>query len=225
MYRLTEEQIDYILDDIRRGGIVLEDLQSNLLDHICCILERDLREGDDFEVAYRRTIRQFYHSELSEIERETIHLSNNKNHYTMKKIMLASGIISVAAFALGSFFKIMYWPGAGTLLLTGMALLTVVFLPLFGILKIQQSGSTEEKVVFATGVLTAMLYVLSNFFAIQHLEGRTTLWLATVASAVFVFLPAYLYYGLRKADKLNTMAVAILVAGLAGSLFTMIRVH
>ena len=45
MYNLSEQQIEYILNDIRRNGVEMEDLQLNLLDHICCIIEQNLKEG------------------------------------------------------------------------------------------------------------------------------------------------------------------------------------
>ncbi|MBP7245269.1 MAG: hypothetical protein KBA99_08200, partial [Bacteroidia bacterium] len=74
MYCLSEKQIDFILDDIRRNGVELEDLQSNLLDHICCIIELELEENGDFEQFYFSTIKKFYKNELREIEEETISL-------------------------------------------------------------------------------------------------------------------------------------------------------
>ena len=43
MYCITEQQIEYILNDIRRNGIETEDLQLNLLDHICCMAEHNLK--------------------------------------------------------------------------------------------------------------------------------------------------------------------------------------
>ena len=79
MYCLNEKQIDFILDDIRRNGVELEDLQSNLLDHICCIIEQELEENGDFEQFYFSTIKKFYKNELREIEEETISLLNFKN--------------------------------------------------------------------------------------------------------------------------------------------------
>ncbi len=74
MYCLSDEQIDYILNDIRRNGVEMKDLQLNLLDHICCIIEQELKEGDDFGHFYQQTIRRFYRNNLREIEEETIDL-------------------------------------------------------------------------------------------------------------------------------------------------------
>ena len=86
MYCITEQQIEYILNDIRRNGIEMEDLQLNLLDHICCMAEHNLKDGDDFEHFYKATIKQFYKKELKEIEVETIQLLTFKNYFMLKKI-------------------------------------------------------------------------------------------------------------------------------------------
>ena len=54
MYSVNDKQIDYILNDIRRRGVEMEDLQSNLLDHICCIVEQNLDSDGDFEDFYKK---------------------------------------------------------------------------------------------------------------------------------------------------------------------------
>ena len=71
MYCINDKQIDHILDDIRRRGVEMEDLQYNLLDHICCIVEQNLKENGDFKQFYQNTIRTFYKDALWEIEEET----------------------------------------------------------------------------------------------------------------------------------------------------------
>ena len=106
MYSLSDEQIEFIINDIRRNGVELEDLQLNLLDHICCIIEQNLKENDGFEDFYYATVKTFYKKDLREIEEETINLLTFKNYYTMKKTMIATGTLSVIGFTAGSFFKI-----------------------------------------------------------------------------------------------------------------------
>lgn len=225
MYRLTDSQIEYILDDIRRGGIGLEDLQYNLLDHICCILERDLKETDDFEVVYRRTIRQFYERELCEIEEQAIHLSTIKNHYTMKKIMLASGAISAAAFITGCIFKIFQLPGTIAFLFAGAALMSLVFLPLMGITRASERDTRAEKMVPLAAALIGSLFILSVLFAIEQWQGRTAMWLLTVGSALLLLAPGYLYAGWQRQDRQATVLNTIVLVGFASALFFMIRIH
>ena len=74
MYKLKDQHIDFILNDISARGVTIEDLQYNLLDHICCIIENNLEENGDFENFYQRTVQSFFKKDLKEIEDETISL-------------------------------------------------------------------------------------------------------------------------------------------------------
>jgi len=95
MYRVSDEQIEFILDDIKKRGVEMEDLQLNLLDHICCILERDYNETDDFNTIYNTTIKQFFKTELWEIEEETIGLLHFKHYYKMKRFLYILFVLSI----------------------------------------------------------------------------------------------------------------------------------
>jgi len=81
MYTLSDQQVDFILDDIRRHGIEIEDLQQNLLDHICILVEQNLEENGDFEQYYSSVISSFYRQEMREIEEETLFLLTHKTPY------------------------------------------------------------------------------------------------------------------------------------------------
>jgi hypothetical protein len=76
MATLTDNQVDYILNDIRAHGIRLEDLQDNLLDHICILVEQRLEEEGDFEQLYASIIPSFYRNELYELEEEALFLTS-----------------------------------------------------------------------------------------------------------------------------------------------------
>nr|MBA3971701.1 hypothetical protein [Bacteroidota bacterium] len=119
MYTLSEKQIDFILNDIKIRGVEMEDLQLNLLDHICCLIECELEPDGDFENFYQTIIQRFFEKELKEIEEETILLLTFKNYYAMKKAMIRTGFVSAIATIFGSIFKLMHWPGAGPLLVLG----------------------------------------------------------------------------------------------------------
>jgi len=95
MYSINDEQIDFILNDIRRRGVEMEDLQYNLLDHICCIVEQNLESGGNFEDFYNKTIPKFFKHELWEIEEETIFLLKYKNYYKMKRLLYILLFLSI----------------------------------------------------------------------------------------------------------------------------------
>jgi len=226
MYCLTDEQVDFILSDIRRNGVDMEDLQMNLLDHVCCIMEQTLERDDDFERLYRETIKQFYKRDLREIEEETINLLTFKNYYAMKKVMIACGAFSVAAFIGGSLFKVMHWQGASFLLIMALLVLCFIFLPLMVLLKTKESNNLRDKVVTITGAVTGILYTMSTLFAVCHWPGRTPLWISTVCFSMFVFIPTYFFTGIRRAEtKLNTIITSVLLVGATGLLFTMLAIR
>ena len=41
MVSLTDEQVDFIQQEIESHGISLPDLQANLIDHMCTIIENE----------------------------------------------------------------------------------------------------------------------------------------------------------------------------------------
>jgi hypothetical protein len=226
MYQITEKQVDYILDDIRRNGIQMEDLQLNLLDHICCLVEHNLKDEDDFEDFYHRTVRQFYSKELKEIEAETIHLLTFKNYFMMKKIMIAGGVFSTFAFLSGSFFKVMHWPGAAVLLTLAVAIFSFLFLPFLFILKAKEVNTGLEKLVIALGTVLGIMFCLSILFKVQHWPGATIMVCTMVAFSFFIFIPLYFFTGYKRAEtRLNTILTSILLIGFTAITFLSVNVN
>src|ERR1700686_3513366 len=101
MYNITDENIDFILEDLSKRGIATESLKLNLLDHVCILVEENLEENGDFEQFCALTIRAFYEKELYELEKETNYLLY-QNNLIMKKAMIISGACSAAGFIGGS---------------------------------------------------------------------------------------------------------------------------
>jgi hypothetical protein len=224
MYSLSDEQIEFILNDIRNKGISMEDLQEDLLDHICCLIEEQLKEGDDFETGYNTIIKQFYKKNLYEIEEETMLLLRFKNYYTMKKLMIISGMISVAAFVFGSIFKLMQWPGTVIFLVAAMVITSLVFLPSLFFVKSREITSSKQKVVLAIGTLVAICFCVGTLFKIQHWPGASVMWLSAIGVSFFIFIPAYFLNGMRNPEtKINTIISTILIVIATGVQFTLIN--
>lgn len=226
MYRITDEQVDYILNDIRRRGVETEDLQQNILDHICCIIEQNIEDSCDFEGIYQQTITRFYKHQLSEIEEETARLLTFKNYYGMKKLLIVSGTLCTLGFAIGSFFKIMDWDGTYWFLVPSILFFSIVFLPLLFILKTKESNSQREKLLVAVGSIVGILYCLSTLFLVEYWHGAPILWSITLLMAAFVLLPLYFFNGIRKPEtKMNTIVTTFILIGVLGMQFTLTSLH
>lgn len=224
MYCLSEKQIDFILDDIRRNGVELEDLQSNLLDHICCIIEQELEENGDFEQFYFSTIKKFYKNELREIEEETISLLTFKNYYVMKKTMLVSGVIAASFLTLGIILKFLHMPGAAVGIVLGIGGMSFVFLPLLFLLKIKEQKETKNKVLIGLGTFAGILMALGILFKIMFWPGANMMALTSLLILLFVFLPVYFFTGFRNPEtKVNTVVSSIIILTGCGLFLTLVR--
>lgn len=176
MYSVNDQQIDYILNDIRRRGVEMEDLQSNLLDHICCIIEQNLESDGNFEDFYNKTIPKFFKHELWEIEEETILLLTYKNYYTMKKAMIYGGVFSLALIAMGTAFKIFHWPGASLMLLLGFLILSFIFFP--SALYLNYSAAKKSLGTNLLAFLGGLVLIIGVLFKVMHwpLSGVLLIW-------------------------------------------------
>ncbi len=196
MYSVNDQQIDYILNDIRRRGVEMEDLQYNLLDHICCIVEQNLESGGNFEDFYNKTIPKFFKHELWEIEEETILLLTYKNYYTMKKAMIYGGVFSLSLIAFGTVSKIFHWPGAGPILLFGFLILCFVFFPSAIYLNYTSArkGLGTNLAAFTGGTIL-MLGVL---FKVMHWPGTPMLLMVGFGVLLGIYIPLLLFSKLRE---------------------------
>jgi len=224
MYQLKDKHIDFILNDISARGVTIEDLQYNLLDHICCIIERNLEENGDFENFYKRTVQSFFKNDLKEIEEETISLIIFKNYYTMKKAMIISGTASVGLLSFGLFFKFMHWPGASIGILLGITILSLIFLPLMFILKIKEKQNIKDKITIGIGAFAGILISMGILFKIMHWPYANIMMNSSIAILMLLFLPFYFFSGIRNPEtKVNTIVSSILLISATGLLFTLMR--
>lgn len=224
MYKLSDKQIDFILDDIKTRGIEMESLQLSILDHVCCIIEEHLEENGDFENFYKKTIASFYKDDLWEIEEETINLLIYKNYYTMKKTMIISGIFSAISLSTGIIFKFMYWPGAAAFIVLGILAASLIFLPLMFTIKAKEKQTVKDKFIIITGAFVSILTSLSILFKIMHWPYANIMGICSILIMIFIFLPIYFFTGIRNPEtKINTITSSVLIILGCGLLLTLIR--
>lgn len=86
MYSLSNEQVDLIDRDLIRLGLHTESVRTNILDHLCIMIEQEIACADEFEEAYRNILPAFYNKELREIERQTQLLLWSRDHLILTKL-------------------------------------------------------------------------------------------------------------------------------------------
>lgn len=223
MYCISDQQVDFILNDIRARGVDMEDLQYNLLDHVCCIIEQNLEPGGNFEDFYNKTIPKFYKHELWEVEEETILLLTFKHYYSMKKIMYVSGLAASLLMITGIIFKFMHWPGAAVMLVLSIPIISLVFLPTFFILKAREKHDTRDKVMMGIGAIPAIFIAMGILFKVMHWPGANVLG-GTAIAIMAVFIPVYFFTGIRKPEKkADTIVSTVLMIVGTGLFLTLLN--
>ncbi len=222
MYNVTDEQVDFILNDIKAHGVILEDLQDNLIDHMCCIIEEELPEGGDFYKFYESILPRFFKQNLKELQEETDNLLTFKHYYAMKKTLNISGISSALLILIGAIFKTLHWPGAGITLLLGGLLFCFVFLPLMIVLKFKDETSKTDKWVLSLGFLLGIGMSVGIIFKLMYWPYANLLirWSETVF--IFGYVPLYFFTRIRRPDlKFNTIVNSVLMMVCGGMLYAL----
>lgn len=212
MYKLSEQQIEFILRDIRHRGVQSESLQQSLLDHVICIIEQRLEENGNFEEFYLNTIHSFHASQLYEVERETKLILTYKNLHLMKKIMIISGILSAIVLLVGIHHKFMQYPQAGVFLSTGILIASLIFMPLLFILKIGNERDRIGKLIIASISVSGILLSLSVTLKFMHLPYSNQILFISTLVLAFIFLPLFGNREFRKPEsRTNAISITVLI--------------
>jgi len=224
MFKVTDKHVDFILSDIERRGIVTEDVRYNILDHVCCIIEEELKDGKDFKKCYENTIVQFYQHDLSEIEDETQKLLTFKHYYAMKRTLKITGIISIILIVTAIIFKSLHLAGAGIILVLGLVFFSLIFIPLNIILNFQDKKEKQNRLIATIGMLAASAASLGVLFKLMQWPMANILLGASLLVFVFLYIPAYFIVNYRNPESkfVAVINTAYMVAA-AGMLFALIN--
>lgn len=224
MHKVTDEEVDFILDDITKKGIVTEDVKYNILDHVCCIIENEMPVGTNFIEFYKDTIARFYRNELREIEEETEQLITFKYYRAMRRTLKITGGITVALCLLGSLFKLQHWPGAGVLLLLALGFFGLVFIPLNIVMKFRDETEPTNRFIITFGFILGSIITIGFLFKIFHWPGANMMVLGSLGLFAAIFIPVYFITRYRNPEtRFNGIVhTTFMVAG-TGLIFAMIN--
>jgi hypothetical protein len=224
MYNITDDQVDFILDDIEKRGVTTEDVRYNILDHVCCIIENEMNGESNFKEFYRNTIAQFYIKELGEIEEETQVLLTFKHYYAMKRTLKISGITSITLILLGVTFKTMHWPGASVMAVLGLGFFSLIFIPLNIAMKFANDKEKSNRLIMTVGMLAASAATMGVLCKIMHWQLANILMMSSLLVFMFLFIPIYFVVNYKNPEtKFNTIINTTFMVGAAGMLFALVN--
>ena len=188
---LTDQQIDFIEAEIKARGISVPDLAESLLDHFCCAIEFEMKQGLSFENAWRKTYLQVSPDGLEEINREVQHIIYQK-HHNMKKFVFILGFASAFIFTVGYWFKVAHWPTANFNMVLGSTLFALAFLPMYFLLKYSTDkslGRAKKKASYILSFALALVICIGIPYKLLELPGENIFFLANCIIFSLIFLP------------------------------------
>ena len=199
MSKLSDAQLEYIEQQVHNSQIESEELKEDLIDHFCCVIEDYLDQGKTFEEAYNKAFQIVCPNGFDEIYKETLLLLTSNNIIAMKKSMYILGFIATVLFTTSILFKLMHWPGAGSLIVLGAFMLIFVLLPIIALYfyKKEFSQYISYKLKYVFGFVGLGLFLTGIVAKIMHWPGWGITLVVSVAIINFGFFP-FLFYRLYK---------------------------
>jgi hypothetical protein len=187
---LERHHIEIIENCIEQSAITIPTLRDDLLDHLCCVVEKKLEDGKSFEESLREAISELAPEGLYQIEKDTIMLLTIKL-IPMRKFMYSIGLIASMSMTMGLLFKTLGWLGADHLFVYGFIIFGLIFLPMVAYTKIKSKAYKDigEKLRLLFGGLSAIATGLALIFKVLHLPGADQLLIAGAGIFCILFLP------------------------------------
>jgi len=218
MFKVTDEHIDFIIDDLTSKGVVLKDLQENIVDHVCCLTEAELPETGNFEAHYEKLIPRFFNQELKEIQQETDSLVNSKSIDLLKSTLQVSGVLSVLLLGFGVYYKLHHLTGTGIILFVGVLLFCLLFLPSLIMLKFKDTDAKQDIVLVSTAFSLTLLGGVGCLFKIMQWPYASILLTISVIVFLVLFVPMYFVIMNNKPDKKFTTFINVILMLVVGIL-------
>lgn len=204
MERLSKEQMDRISQDLEFQGLTFDPLREELLDHLVCDIEIQMKKGSDFSAAWRSVKEKIPENHFKTLQNETMELLNKKLN-SVKFLAM----ISIALLSLTTVFKMLHYPGAGFLLLAFMLTMSTTLI----------LGSTRSAYVYRQTkgrntlvwiAILIMFFIVGLCFKIMHLPGATLMAYLSVSALCVLFLSLSIYFYLSKQKSKEHLLIKLL---------------
>ncbi|HEX2937129.1 MAG TPA: hypothetical protein VHO72_17370 [Bacteroidales bacterium] len=139
-------------------------------------------------------------------------IMRKENKSNTKLFLFLSGYVGIIGFSLGTYFRLMHWPGTPILLSIGLLTLSFLFMPMLWVTLKRNLASTLEKTAVLIGIVAGRLFFVALLCKMMHWPGATILYLVSVTFLMFVFLPLYTYTQFKLSTYVNEKFIYIIYA-------------
>lgn len=204
MNMLTEAQIQYIRERIRQEGVNRTDLEHDILDHLCCLIEAEMDGGGNFEDAFKKVFEDFAPTGgLKRIQGEVNYISLKKTIIMKKFAVIAESLVMILFFITTLLQGIRLlnqytWPFIAELAFVNQYAMCLFILPRYWLhhyrMAVRESGENMSpgiiRLISITGFLCSESFINAVFFKIMHMPGGDQLFIITAILGM-IYVPFY----------------------------------
>jgi len=221
MPELTLHDISRISSDVTSQEIIFPHLADELIDHICCDVENEMRKGMSFHDAYSVVRGKIGRRRLKEIQEETLYAVDTK-YRNMKQTMKISAIAGTVLLGFSALFKIMHWPMAGVLLTLGGFALAFVFMPSALTVLWKETHNRKWLFIYISAFISGMLFIIGVVSKVQHWPLAGLILTFAALSGIILLIPSVLTAKL--AGQTDKRKLPVYLLGAAGLVFYILAI-
>lgn len=140
------------------------------------------------------------------------YVMHKENKQQRMIFLYISAFFGSTGFFLGLLCKIMHWPGANILLICGLGVLGVIFLPALLVYLLKAAKNQSEKIIYSIGVIAGIIYLIGFLFKMMHWPGAVLLLTFGSAVLVAIFIPALTVYWYKNEKYVKGSFVYLIAA-------------
>lgn len=227
MPSLTFNQVCQIQKLVESEQINFSHLADDLIDHICCMIEKEIDTGQSFDEAFGKIKLQIGDTRnIKKVEEHTL-LLIDKKYRIMKTTMKVFALISLIMIAFGSVFKMMHWPGAGIMFLLGFMMLALVFYPSAISVMKREYKIKGGGLIYPVALISGIALIIGILFKLQHYPGASILLLIGFVLFIFILIPAIVISkittiqskALKWVNVIGAVSLVVILAGVCSKFF------
>ena len=140
----------------------------------------------------------------------------------MKTSIYITGLLNSILLFAGILFKFFHWPGAGTMITSGVLLFAMIFTPLIIYRKMTEDTSASERLTYIFGILLGTTLSLGFLFKIMHWPMANKIMISSVVLFDFLYVPIY-FISRYQNEKLKTVITTVVMFSFGSVLLAMFK--
>jgi FtsH-binding integral membrane protein len=210
MPELSLHHIDQISRDISEQEISFSHLLEDLIDHVCCDVEYEMKNGMSFTDAYHRVKQKMGSRRLKQIQEETLYAVDTKYRY-MKNTMKISGVAGTVLFGFAAMFKIQHWPMAGAILTLAVLSGILFFIPALALSRLSDQENKAKRPVYILGATGIVLFAAGMLFKMQHWPLATLFIILGIILLGFIAFSMFTWLTWKEESHISSMFIFLVI--------------